>query len=425
MRVIFLLFFLATSSTAFASTNRISLLFFRPAMGQEDLLSTLSPSDLDPYSWRFSTHFGYLHRPLQVDRNGVRFAAIVDHLFIQHYGIARSFNSWWEIEGDIPVIWANKFSPPTQAIPLPTRFKTDIGDLHIRQRFTFLKKKTAGVGFAAIPSFTIPTGREGHFVADKNPTASLILALDAPLSKRLSFLVNAGIEARERFQLFDFDLGTRLIFSSGFDVKMMERWNVKFDFYTATPLNDLYQVVRNSPTEALFGTNYRFKNSHFNAFLGGGFSVLKAVGSPRFRTLVGFSYTGEVFPLSRLAKPTRAYRQLPRIRDTDLLEMETGMTLYFDPKSADLTEENKEALSRVLSLMASHPEVREILIHGHSDASRSETEALALSLARAKRVSDYLIQKGFDNAFVRVEGLGAQETISGGKNNRVEIRITN
>jgi outer membrane protein OmpA-like peptidoglycan-associated protein len=123
------------------------------------------------------------------------------------------------------------------------------------------------------------------------------------------------------------------------------------------------------------------------------------------------------------------------ITDTAARKDKNGVTIVmenvqFPPNSPELTDPEKEKLSRIAKLLKQFPD-RDFLISGHTARIGDEQTSQILSEQRAMAVSDFLITKGAcKKTQVMSQGKGSREpaadnaTESGRKRNRrVEITI--
>jgi outer membrane protein OmpA-like peptidoglycan-associated protein len=103
--------------------------------------------------------------------------------------------------------------------------------------------------------------------------------------------------------------------------------------------------------------------------------------------------------------------------------------LYFLDASDDFTPESKQKLARVLQEIGGHP-APEIVVVGHTDRVGSVAYNDALSLRRAGRVRDQLVQIGIPGEQILVAGRGEREPrvptedeVAEPLNRRVEITV--
>ena len=103
--------------------------------------------------------------------------------------------------------------------------------------------------------------------------------------------------------------------------------------------------------------------------------------------------------------------------------------LYFGIGSATLQPASKPEIERVVETVARR-ESRDISVNGHSDRSGDPDYNMRLSLRRARRVRDQLVEHGVDSATITMdyhgEGNPVVETADGvpePKNRRVEVIV--
>lgn len=103
--------------------------------------------------------------------------------------------------------------------------------------------------------------------------------------------------------------------------------------------------------------------------------------------------------------------------------------IYFEQKSAVLTDASFAELDKVVSLLKDRPTVR-IRIEGHTASGGREELNVALSQQRAQAVKDYLVQKGIDTARLEAVGYGSSRPVADNAdeegqrlNRRIEFEI--
>lgn len=106
-----------------------------------------------------------------------------------------------------------------------------------------------------------------------------------------------------------------------------------------------------------------------------------------------------------------------------------SFNVYFIFGQDDLTEESRKAILPVLENMARRP-AAEIMVIGHTDRTGPDAVNDALSLKRAERVKDMLVQSGIRADRIAVAGRGSREPlvdtpegVSEPRNRRVEINV--
>ena len=130
----------------------------------------------------------------------------------------------------------------------------------------------------------------------------------------------------------------------------------------------------------------------------------------------------------RLAAPDEV-----RARFADVLSAlppaPAAYVLFFNFALDELSEDSRRAVGPVLSDIASRP-APEVTVIGHADQVGTEKANEALSLRRAERIREMLMQRGVAADRITVAGRGAREPLVRGvdgapepRNRRVEIVV--
>lgn len=105
-------------------------------------------------------------------------------------------------------------------------------------------------------------------------------------------------------------------------------------------------------------------------------------------------------------------------------------TFRFAFNSADLTQKNRELLSRIAGILLVSKGYG-LSVYGYTDDVGTAEYNLSLSERRAKSVDDYLVKAGVPEGIVNIKGYGKSSPIVNGntadaraKNRRVEIAVT-
>ena len=106
-----------------------------------------------------------------------------------------------------------------------------------------------------------------------------------------------------------------------------------------------------------------------------------------------------------------------------------SFTVYFLLGSDEFTDESKTTVSALLTEMARRPSP-EIAVIGHTDRLGTDQINDALSLQRAQRVKEMLIERGVSSVRISVAGRGEREPlvptadeVAEPRNRRVEINV--
>lgn len=105
-------------------------------------------------------------------------------------------------------------------------------------------------------------------------------------------------------------------------------------------------------------------------------------------------------------------------------------SVQFETDSAVLLERSKVLLDEVANVINAHPEVRRLVIEGHTDSQANPKHNMKLSQDRTEAVKKYLIEKGVDakklktKAFGETKPIGDNKTEEGrAQNRRVDFRV--
>ena len=106
-------------------------------------------------------------------------------------------------------------------------------------------------------------------------------------------------------------------------------------------------------------------------------------------------------------------------------------TIHFQTNEAKILPDGLQILNEVGDVLAKNPQIKKVMIEGHTDNSGNEEKNLQLSKKRAAAVLEYLIKSGIHNDRLTSEGYGqarplVPNTTPGerAKNRRVEFHIT-
>lgn len=349
----------------------------------------------------FSSTFDYRYRALELTQNNERLHGIVDHLLVQHLGAAYALAPGWQVEFDLPIVWANVFTEPVLAAA-DSSLKINLGDALFRTRINLVnREKNTLIGLALVPYITLPLGGKEHFVGDPLPTGGGVLAFDVTLSKRAFFGINIGAEAREHFVLFEYDIPNKLILGGGFSYELQPGWFGKVSFHSGTTFQNTFESTPNSPTQASVGTHFRLGKSGLRGHLSSDFAVIQAAGSPLFHGLMGVSYTGVGNPFKK--NPETRALQSEVVFDQSVLKKEWEKMVVFPETSMQLTHDMQTQLNELARVIKAHSEVSVIRVTGYGDRSLQAMDRLALSLKRASEVAIYLRKQNVPSKKIIIE----------------------
>ena len=111
-------------------------------------------------------------------------------------------------------------------------------------------------------------------------------------------------------------------------------------------------------------------------------------------------------------------------------KLELGEKVYFDTAKTSIKPTSFSLLDDVAQALAQNPQVKKVVIEGHTDAVGGEAKNLKLSQGRAEAVRAYLVKKGVEADRLDAKGYGESRPIADNKtaqgresNRRVEFVI--
>jgi outer membrane protein OmpA-like peptidoglycan-associated protein len=109
---------------------------------------------------------------------------------------------------------------------------------------------------------------------------------------------------------------------------------------------------------------------------------------------------------------------------------DSGLIIYFDPNSKQLSNKAKEKLDRVVEIIHNNPAV-DIILNGYTDSYGDKHYNEMIAEQRALMVKAYLVDKGIESNKIQAFGRGVQKFIGSNKtlegrqmNRRVEIELS-
>jgi len=111
-------------------------------------------------------------------------------------------------------------------------------------------------------------------------------------------------------------------------------------------------------------------------------------------------------------------------------KIELNEKVYFDTSRASIKPVSFPLLDEVAQVLVSHPEVKKVLVEGHTDSTGAAAFNTTLSQGRAQAVREYLVKKGVAAERLDSKGFGSAKPVADNKtaegrdaNRRVELTI--
>lgn len=100
-----------------------------------------------------------------------------------------------------------------------------------------------------------------------------------------------------------------------------------------------------------------------------------------------------------------------------------GAEKLFGFDKAALKDEGKAALDEAAAKIKANPEIKAVIVTGHTDRIGSDAYNQKLSERRAKQVADYLVGQGVDSSLISAEGKGKSEPVVQCKGNKATKKL--
>jgi OmpA-OmpF porin, OOP family len=154
--------------------------------------------------------------------------------------------------------------------------------------------------------------------------------------------------------------------------------------------------------------------------------VQGSVANEAYRQQVGNQLTGA------LSNPTYTVRNGLRVGTPGQEQLDAALAnrlIEFQPGNAQLTTAGTQILDELLPVLQKF-EGRRFEVHGHTDDQGARAQNLALSLARANAVRDYLVSRGIPRGQIETGGWGPDKPVANNgsiegraRNRRIEFRV--
>ena len=458
--------------------GRIDAQGFRPApsMGS-GYLQTLSGRLLPAGLWDVGLMANYGAGPLVLrDTSGREVARLVEHLATLDLTAAVGIVDFLELGLDIPLVLHQGGEVFAPAGPQASGASgTGIGDIRLVPRVRLTPRRTdSGLALSLALDLGLPTG-------DDDALRGGGLRVEPRLAGEYRFVggvglaVNVGYAFQDEARLLYVDMEHLLTWSVGVDVpfslgaEMAVHLLAEVDGAVSVLADEL--GAEEAPVEALLGG--RFTAGPFAVHLAAGAGIVRGVGSPEWRVLLGLSLsTGaerdgdgdgivdrlDLCPAAAedpdlyadddgcpdldndgdgVADLLDACPSVPVAPDADqegdgcpdpapgapsepltrrtVFRQEVDRVIYFPSGSEGISGATDETLLRLARFLIDHPEIEHVWVEGHADDQGREDANMDLSRRRAEAIRSCLVDAGVDPERLTAVAFGeTQPIVSGG-----------
>jgi len=386
----------------------------------QGLVNQTTHNTLPKYHFSTGVGMSYAYQPLELGRvgTGARLDSLIDSSFSMNLNAAYGITDLISAGISIP------FFPNLQIEPIgtsETQSTAAMGDITLLGKMNFWQyDKDIDMGAAVIPFLSVPSGDGAKYVGDSTITGGFRVAGDLLFKENL-FLGNVGFRFREEENLLNINVGQELLYGIGYSRPIQKDWDldVLSEINGSISLTDTRE--NNSPLEWLAGVKKGFMDGKWSAMAGGSMGLTVGYGTPDFRILSGLNYQGEL--IKKKEKPvavTQAQEEPERHSYESYVRLEGGQIvtlspIYFETASSRIKDESLPTVKAVAELMLAEPEIRHIVVKGHTDARGADNLNLTLSQNRSQSVVNQLVAYGVTSNRLTAEGFGETQPIGDNK----------
>ena len=300
----------------------------------------------------------------------------------------------------------------------PKGSNTSIGDTKVMAKIR-LTDDDSSTSIAFIPEIHFPTGNSDYFVSDSSMYLAGRFALERQFTN-WTLVGNLGFAhaSNSIFQNSNYsqsiDYRNRFIAGIGGFLPFNDRWgmNAEFNNISMIPFDKTL-----NPNDAYIGL--RFVASEGLIFTGG--ASLGELGGPEgvnYRLIAGIRYTIAdeekqapkpiaIAPTPTPAKPSPVPVSSVHVEVHGNRSEIVTPSINFENNSYKLLPESQQTLDVVADLIIKNRGTfKRILVDGHTNNIGKDKYNLNLSMARAKAVKQYLVNKGVKETELQARGFG-------------------
>ena len=467
--------------------DRFAVEAFEPApIADDSVLNVYGSETLPQGAYSMAATLSYGRRPLSLEsgRSGKTLGDLVGS--VGSLTLMGGVGLWKRLDLGValPLHRVSKGSDFDDAAPLSIRqelmesTEVALGDLRLVPRVNLLAREQSGQGMGLsfmLPLF-LPTGKSAYYAGEPFRVEPR-LALDWLFRRNLLLAANLGYLVRSATRVLGHRVDDMLRLGVGAELPLVAGVSALAEINSQLNVRSLDFAKADAPTEAWLGV--RIRHGGWFAQLGGGPGLVRGLGAPRYRLFASFGYSrkptagvgraetggggaarkqspsgleapgGSPEPDSvrdavvdgSAAGSEDAGGGLAEAADTESVveaRTETESTsaielqgpIFFGASRSKFEAQSTDLLDGVAATLEAHPEIKTLVIRGHTDDRGSAARNFRLSRRRAAAVRRALVERGVGPVRLRAEGHGPLEPIAPNdseegraKNRRVELRI--
>lgn len=412
--------------TAIAA-HTVDVITLDPATDGGKYITTQQSKTLPQLGFNVGLTFDYGWEPFErVNTAGGRVIGIVDDLAVGNLHGAIGITDWMSAGANLPVALWETYRDFLVAGAAKVNKYGKFGDARFEMKFKLVDIERYHIGVAVVPFIYFPTGQTTYRLGNGMFSPGGTLVVDWNIKDRVEMALNFGYRNYRYDKWAPNDpngiIDDTVRLGGGINVKINDSFAVLGEVWAEPVMKSLFSMSgqhpnqTQSPSEFLIGGRYTPQETMkgLGITVAAGRSILRGVGSPDFRGLIGVNFKRDYSP--------------EHIPETDLdigVQEKIVITqkIHFEFSSAKIRSVSLPILDDVAYLLFHNPQIRSVRVEGHSDWIGPDSSNQRLSEQRARAVRDYLVSKGIEPDRLESAGYGESRPIS--DNNTVEGRARN
>ncbi len=432
-----------------------------------------NPQMLGQFNWNVQVGLDYTKKPLSVSliNSGATVDNVVDYFLTQDTSIAFGVTDWL----DVAVAFQSNI--PSRVEPFGSTTATtqaDFGDILISTKFLLMDavEQKYGIGLALVPFVTLPAGNEGRYLGANSLTGGFKLVGERYFG-RTNVYMTLGADFFERETFLNMVAANEFFFGFGAQHPLSTQHDLLIlgEVDGSTTFRKFMHEQVSSPVEMNGGLRKYWFNRHFATTVSAGAGLDSGYGAPQVRVMGVLSWfssgvkdrdedrvldPGDYCPTqiafnqphsgaegeAPAALPMEGATRAPIINprpgcpDPKVIVKIVGdrililRPINFETGSATITADSTTVVNQIATLLRNSPELKKILVEGHTDNVGGAAYNLNLSEARAKAVVAALVSLGIEANRLESRGWGLGKPLTTNasesgraKNRRVEFHI--
>ncbi len=472
-RLVVALAALLVSASASAEEGRFDAQIFRPSAAPRDLVMVQKSEVIADLSPTFGLFTNIALDPLVLVSKSTsqRINAVAARLELT--GMAgMGFFNWFDVSVAVPfVAWQSSDNLRAIGTEGPVN-PTGMGDVRLSSKVAvpFFNRKDevkSGFGMAVSGNVNLPTGSPTNFTGDGVVTYGGSLIADYRFGIGVLVAVNGGIWFRPDRQLAGVRIGDMASFGISAEAYVVQRWGISIigEVFGYPSLTTYPDSIRQIPAEFLMGARWQTKQG-ISVTVGGSFGAACGFGAPAVRFFTSITWqpkqSREQEEINRLQMVDSedpdhdgliaAADRCPEVpgapenlgcpdkdsdkdgvidREDDCPDIPGGPRgkrgcptaflkgdeivifdeVHFATDKDILLDESKPVLLDVIEVLLQHPELREVVIEGHTDVRATDAYNMNLSQRRVNSVMAFFVSSGVDASRLQAKGFGHSQPI--------------